>query len=147
MATSKGKRQVGFPLLVGIILALLAMGLPMVGVAVNLWLGTALLIGAFGLFVWGLWNWETYHSYGLAARLISLLILGIAYFGLIGLQIHSQYRKDHPTIANHPQGNEIDKPSKLACTGPTGNATASGPGSIANTGQCVSGLTTGQKPK
>jgi hypothetical protein len=140
-----GKRKVAPTILGGFILALLEMGLPMIGVSVNLLLGGFVLAAAFALFAWGLWNWETNHNYGRLPRAMTLLVVGLIYFGLMGFQINSQYKKDHPLVSPAPQP-PPQQPPAPDCKGDTGDAKASD-GSIANTGNCVHDLNANPKPK
>jgi hypothetical protein len=86
-------------LIIGFFLALLAMGLPLIGVTVNLYLGVLILLVAFALLAYGFWTWETAYKWGTAARTSTLWLLGLIYFALIGYQISSQFKKDHPTIS------------------------------------------------
>ena len=83
-------------LILGFFLALIAMGLPMIGLTVNLYLGALILSVAFALLAFGFWKWETTAEWGIASRVNTLWVLGIFYFSLIGFQIFSQYKKDHP---------------------------------------------------
>lgn len=80
----------------GFIIALVAMGLPMIGITVSLYLGGAILLAAFLLLAYGFWKWEKAKRWGDAARVSTLWMLGIIYFALVGWQIFSQYRKGHP---------------------------------------------------
>jgi hypothetical protein len=92
-------------LVIGFSLALVAMGLPMIGVAVNLYLGGASLLVAFILLSYGFWRWETARRWSEAARVSTLWIFWLAYFVLVGFQIFSQYKKDHirPSIVAGPK--------------------------------------------
>lgn len=139
-ATTSKKRQVAPSLVAGFVLALIEMGLPMIGVSVNLWFGGILLTAAFALFAWGLWNFETNRDFGKLARGVTTAVIGLVYFSLMGFQIHSQYKRDHPPTDQNPAS-----ASPTKCAGKTGDATANGNGSIANSGNCVEGLGTDQK--
>jgi hypothetical protein len=148
MASQK-KRSVAPSLILGFVLALIEMGLPMIGMSVNLPFGALLLFVAFALFAWGLWNWETNLKYGRVARGITLVVVGLIYFGLMGYQIHSQYKKYHPSVVVTPPPSlgpvpQLPPAPQPKCSGSTGDATARG-GSIANSGNCVDDLSTGQK--
>jgi hypothetical protein len=80
---------------IGFILALLAMGLPMIGVTVNIYLGLLIMTGAFALLVNGLWRWEKTRKWSDVSRINAIWIFALIYFSLVGFQIVSQYRKDH----------------------------------------------------
>lgn len=131
------KKKVAPSIVGGFILAFLEMGLPMIGITVNLFLGAFLFVAAFVLFAWGLWNWETNHKYSQKARVITLVIVGMFYFGLVGLQINSQYKKNHESS---------QEKGKDGCSGDTGPAIATGTGNIANSGNCVDSKSAGQPP-
>jgi hypothetical protein len=83
----------------------------MIGITVNLYLGAFILMLAFILLAYGFWQWETASRWCDAARVSTLWALGIAYFGLVGFQIYTQYLKDHPapsrSIADAPISNPI----------------------------------------
>jgi hypothetical protein len=142
------KRKVVPTILCGFILAFLEMGMPMIGITVNLWLGGIVLAAAFALFAWGLWNLETNHQFGRTARAVTLIVVGMIYFELMGFQIHAQYKKDHPQVSPVPQSppTPTQQPPPPDCKGNTGDAKASD-GSIANTGNCVDDLNVNAKPK
>jgi hypothetical protein len=126
----------------GFILAFLGMGLPMIGVTENLWLGSSLLLAAFALFAWGTWSWETNRKFSCGLRLTTIALGGTIYFALLGLQVHSQFKKSHPATIGTVVG---ASPGGPRCDGPTGAANANGDGSIANSGNCVSRLSTDRK--
>jgi hypothetical protein len=92
--SSKGRVS----LLLGFVVALLAMGLPMIGITVNLYLGVFILLLAFILLAYGIWCSETGSWWNDSARVSTLWILGIIYFGLVGFQIYNQHLKDHPIL-------------------------------------------------
>jgi hypothetical protein len=128
MARTK-KRHVAPSVVAGFILAFIEMGLPMIGVSVNLWLGSLLLTAAFALFGWGVWNFETNRHYGKLSRVGTVIFVGIVYFGLLGYQIRS-YKKQHEAGSALPN-----------CT--TGNATATGSDNVAVSG-CGNDLSSGK---
>jgi hypothetical protein len=109
---SAPNRKIAASIIVGFILALLAMGLPMIGVTVNLWLGAFVLLGAFLLFAYGILGAETAKHWSKVSRVNTLWVLGLIYFGFVGFQIYSQYQKDHPRVATTPslQTNGINPP-------------------------------------
>jgi hypothetical protein len=71
------------------------MGLPMIGITVNLILGVVSLLAAFILLAYGFWHWEKARQWGDAARVNTLWGLGLVYVVLVGFQVYSQYQKDH----------------------------------------------------
>ena len=81
--------------ILGFVVALIAMGLPLIGIAVNVYLGAFILAMAFILLAYGFWQWEKARSWGDAARASTLWILGIAYSGSVGFQIWLQDHKAH----------------------------------------------------
>lgn len=128
------KRRVAPSSVANYVLALLAMGLPMIGVTVNLWLGAITMLAVFLLSVWGLWKWEN-HYLGRKVRKVMLTAVGIVYLGFLAWQIHAQYHKDHRAAS----------PSQ-PCQN-TGSAIANGSGSIANSGCDNSEFSTGTANK
>jgi len=94
--SAQNRRRVAPSIIIGLVLALFAIGLPMIGITVNIYLGAAVLLLAFILLAYGFWCWETAIRWGVTARVSTLWALGIVYFLLIGIQIVFQYRKDHP---------------------------------------------------
>jgi hypothetical protein len=89
------RKGVASSLFFGFSIALLAMGLPMIGITVNLYLGAPVLLVAFILLAYGFWRWETAARWGDVARVNTIWSLGFVYFALVGFQIYSQYQKDH----------------------------------------------------
>ncbi len=83
----------------GFVLALLAMGLPMIGVTVNLSLGVTLLVAAFVLLAHWFWNLKGLETVKPVTRTNILWASGFVYFGLTLWQSYREYRKDH----SHPQ--------------------------------------------
>jgi hypothetical protein len=81
--------------LLGFILALLSLGLPMIGVTVNLFLGFFFLSLAFLLMVYGVWNWEKQSSWRRLPRIVSVCLLALAYFFLLGGHIYTRYHREH----------------------------------------------------
>ena len=92
------KRRIEMSIIGGFVLALIAMGLPMIGIAVNLWLGAVVLLIAFLLFSYGFWQWEKAKDWSAVARANTLWVLGLVYFTLIGWQIFAEHQKDHPPV-------------------------------------------------
>lgn len=123
MARKKNGRSPGFIVLAGFIVALLAWGLPMIGVTINLWLGTIVLAIAFVLMVVGFWQWEKFSKWHKALRWITVIVGALVYFSLVGNQIHLQYNKDHPKVAQTsgptiPQQPVTGKPATMQTTHP-----------------------------
>ena len=89
-------KSVAPSLILGFVLALVAMGLPMIGITVNLYLGALALSIAFALLAFGFWKWEKTANWETASRVNTLWVLGLIYFSLTGFQVFSQYKRDHP---------------------------------------------------
>ena len=100
---SSNSKTVAPSLILGFFIALIAMALPMIGVTVNLYLGASILLVAFGLLAFGFWKWEKTAKWRTTWRVNTLWVLGLIYFSLVGFQIFSQYKKDHP----QPKASEI----------------------------------------
>jgi hypothetical protein len=83
------------PIIAGLVLGLLGIGLPMIGVTINLWLGFSTLAVAFGLIAWGCWIWEGKLPRRKPLRILTICIIAGFYFTLVGIQIRAQYKKDH----------------------------------------------------
>ncbi len=90
------------PGIAGLVLGLLGIGLPMIGVTINLLLGFAVFAIAFALIAWGLWIWEGKLPRRARLRVITICVLAVIYFSLVGKQIRVQYRKDHHAQAATP---------------------------------------------
>lgn len=86
--------------IIGLFLGLIAIGLPLIGVTLNIYLGAIILAIAFVLLAYCFWQWEKTRSWGDAARASTLWTLGLIYFGLIGFQIWLQYHKAHRAEPN-----------------------------------------------
>jgi hypothetical protein len=100
------------PVIAGLVLGLLGIGLPMIGVTINLWLGFLLLAIAFALIAWGCWIWEGKSPRRAPLRIATICIFAVAYFSLVGIQIRAQYKKDHPTVSRTAPGTpktEVDR--------------------------------------
>ena len=78
-----------------VVIGLLPWGIQMIGVSVNLWLGTAVCAVAFFLGAYAFWVWEGASSWHTVLRIGTIVLFAFAYFALIGYQIRSQYRKEH----------------------------------------------------
>jgi hypothetical protein len=93
---SSGGPNGWIPVISGLVIGLLAMGLPMIGIAVNLRLGFVILGVAFILIAWGLWicgvNWPRW------LRVLNICLAALIYFVLIGFQMCEQYKKEHATF-------------------------------------------------
>ena len=83
------------PVIAGLVLGLFGIGLPMIGVTINLTLGFAVFAGTFALIAWGCWIWEGKFPRRKPLRIITICIFAVVYFSLVMVQISSQYRKDH----------------------------------------------------
>lgn len=81
---------------IGLFVALGALGLPLIGVTVNVWLGGVILAIAFFCIVRAFWIWEKSSRFHILLRLGTIAVAAVLYFGLAGRQIISEYRVDHP---------------------------------------------------
>jgi hypothetical protein len=100
MADERPSVAVAPSVILGFCLTLVAMGLPMIGVTINVYLGASILVVAFILLAYGLWHFEKARRWSEAARVSSLWILGIICFALVGAQVYSQYKRDHSSPRN-----------------------------------------------
>ena len=85
--------------LVGLFVAFVAMGLPLVGVNLNIWLGGLVLLCAFVCIVSAFWIWEYPLRFHRALRLSTILIATLIYLGLVGKQMVGEFRREHPEVA------------------------------------------------
>jgi hypothetical protein len=76
-------------------LALLQWGLGLIGVAINIYLGAAVLLVTFGCFVYAFWIWERASRFHVLLRIGTILAAGFLYFAFIGNQVVSLYKSDH----------------------------------------------------
>ncbi len=81
---------------VSVVLILLRLGLGLMGIIVNLWLGIFVMFVAFCLSVYAFWTWPGVSRWAAFWRLAIILIAASIYFGLIGVQADRQYKKTHP---------------------------------------------------
>lgn len=95
---------------VGLFIALCAWGLPLIGVAVNVWLGGAILAIAFFCMVRAFWMWEKSSSFHIHLRIGTIVVAAILYFRLAGRQIINQYRLDHPKQKTTKQSESKSQP-------------------------------------
>jgi hypothetical protein len=102
------------PVIAGLVIGLLGIGLPMIGVTINLFLGSVILAVAFALIAWGCWIWEGKSPRHGPLRLITISIIAVIYFSLIGAQIRTQYKQDHPVVA--PVSTPSPKPAPATPT-------------------------------
>jgi hypothetical protein len=86
----------------GLFVALVAVGLPLIGVTVNVWLGGALLAIAFFSIIRAFWIWEKSSRFHILLRVGTIGVAAILYFGLAGRQIVNQYKSDHLTKNRSP---------------------------------------------
>jgi hypothetical protein len=77
-------------------LAFLSIGLPLVGVTYNLYIGAAVLVGASIMLLHAFWNSKLASQWSEALRVSLLWVMGLVFLSLVGFQSRSQYLKDHP---------------------------------------------------
>jgi thiol:disulfide interchange protein len=99
------------PVIAGIVLGLLGIGLPMIGVTINLLFGFVILTIAFALIALGCWIWEGKSPRRKALRIITICIIAVIYFSLVVMQICAQYKKDHykapPVAPSQPSHQDV----------------------------------------
>lgn len=81
---------------IGLFLGLGTLGLPLIGVTVNVWLGAPLLAAAFACAVRAFWVWEgslTLHGY---FRVFTVILAGFVYFSLVGYQAVKEWKIERP---------------------------------------------------
>ncbi|MBI4464486.1 MAG: hypothetical protein HY647_07255 [Acidobacteria bacterium] len=83
----QAKRSAFVSLLLGTALALLPWGLELMGVAVNPWLGAAVLVAAFALLGWSFWLWPRTTAWPTWIRAATLLVASVFYFYWIGARL------------------------------------------------------------
>jgi len=94
--TSSSKKPIAISVIVGFVIAFIALGLPMIGITVNLWLGGLVLAVAFILMAYGFIRWEKTAHWSEWLRTSTVWITAVVYVSLIGYQIYQQYEKEHP---------------------------------------------------
>lgn len=84
--------------IVGLVLALVIWGSQLIGLAVNVWFGGFVLAIAFVLMVCAFWIWERTSTWHVFLRVGTILLAAGVYFLMIGKQMISEWRKEHPII-------------------------------------------------
>lgn len=84
---------------IGLFVALGALGLPLIGVAVNVWLGGAVLAIAFYCIVRAFWIWERSSTWHVLLRIGTIAIAAVIYFLMVGRQMVAEWHKEHPIVA------------------------------------------------
>jgi hypothetical protein len=96
----------------GLILALVIWGLQLIGVTVNLWLGAAVLAGAFVLMTRAFWVWEGPSRWQVAFRVLTVFLAAIVYCWPLWIQIKKEWKLEHPTMtATHLHEPPLPPPS------------------------------------
>src|SRR5271156_2718260 len=80
--------------LVGLFVALVAVGLPLVGVNFNIWLGGLVLLSAFTCIVRAFWILEYPLRFHVVLRVSTVLIGMLIYLGLVGRQMIYEFRTE-----------------------------------------------------
>jgi hypothetical protein len=111
---------------IGLCLAFAGIGLPLLGVTINLYLGAATLLAACAFLLHAIWNWELARQWSESVRVSVLWIVGLVFLSLVFLQIRSQYLKKHTqqlavsNPASAPAKPQVDKtPPKDSTPAPT----------------------------
>jgi len=94
---------------IGLFFTLGTLGLPLIGVTLNVWLGGAFLAGAFACLVRALWIWEGSLKLQGPLRVATVAFTAIVYFGLVGWQILRQYKSNHPQFSATSLSVELHK--------------------------------------
>lgn len=97
----------------GLFLALAALGLPLIGVTVNLWLGGTLLLFAFLFLIRAFWIGPTGKSLSAGLRILVLIILAVPYFWFVESRIKKQYTADHQSGSAGDVQNATQKESEV----------------------------------
>jgi hypothetical protein len=80
---------------VGLVFALAALGLPLIGITINVWLGALILAGAFICAVRAFWIWEGSLKLHVYLRILTVCVLGLVYVALIGRQVFKEWKAEH----------------------------------------------------
>jgi len=94
--TGSGSKAAKISAACGTGLGLLQLGLGLIGITVNIYLGAAALLATFACFVYAFWTWEKASRFHVALRIGTVSLAAVVYFGLTGRQVVSQYKADHP---------------------------------------------------
>jgi hypothetical protein len=84
--------------LVGLFVGLIAVGLPLVGVNLNIWLGGLILLGAIACIIRAFWIWEYVLRFHVALRLSTIIAAVLIYLGLVGKQMYGEFKREHPQV-------------------------------------------------
>jgi hypothetical protein len=87
----------------GVVLALIIWGSQLIGVAINIWFGGFVLAIAFALVVYAFWIWERTSTWHVLLRIGTIVVAAIIYSLLVGRQMVSEWRKEHPIVAVRSQ--------------------------------------------
>lgn len=115
-------KGIAISIVLGFVVAFIALGLPMIGVTVNLYVGCASLVLALILLIYGFVKWEKVARWPEWVRVSTAWLFALIYVGLIGSQIYKQYKKDHPptsvtsTPPTSPTPRELDNQQQAART-------------------------------
>ena len=80
---------------IGVVGVLLPMGLQMIGITVNLWLGAVVLFIAFALLVYAFWRWERTSKWHAALRSLTVLAAFCLFLFLLDKQMAGEWKKEH----------------------------------------------------
>jgi hypothetical protein len=87
---SKKNRTAAY-FLISLAIALIQQGLPLIGITLNMLLGAIVLFIAFCIMTAVFWKWESSARLKKPLRVITIFVVAIIYFGLIGRQMINEY--------------------------------------------------------
>jgi hypothetical protein len=109
---------------VGLALPLIIWGVQLIGVVVNILLGSTVLAIAFGLVVYAFWIWERPSTWHVLLRIGTITIAAVIYFLFVGKQMIAEWHKEHPRVVAKLQSEPSMPPEKVPKEpSPTGTPT------------------------
>jgi hypothetical protein len=88
--------------IIGVAGILLPWGASLIGVTVNIYFGSLLLLCAFVLLVWAFWIWEKPLRFNVAVRILTIVVAALGYFGMVGKQVVAEWKIEHPNGGKIP---------------------------------------------
>ena len=73
---------------------LIAWGASLIGLVTNLWLGSSILLAAFGLLTYEFWKWAKYKGWAVALRIAVVIIADAVVLFTGSRQVIYQYHQD-----------------------------------------------------
>jgi hypothetical protein len=87
---------------VGLFAALIPLGLQLIGISINVWLGGIVMAAAFVFMVRAFWVWERSARWHKALRATTVLVAGLIYFRIVGHQMLAELRKEGAASMPNP---------------------------------------------